>query len=192
MDQAKLNIILKNVLQNVFKLENVSNIIGQFKISNYNYLIEITEKAIKKKFITYIYENYSLKCLSGINKYYKHIYLGNNPKNIKTDKYSCIYYDSIKHIRAIYSDHKNTDLDCRLYLCKDFKHNLTRYIFRSNKYIYIFINKYKINNLIYKKNVKHYAYRNELHSFNELLHSLNESFINYNFAYSYNIFYLFL
>jgi hypothetical protein len=182
MDQDNLNTILTNVLQNVFKLKDVSNIIGSFSIhKNGNYL-HIKEKLVNDSvFITYYYKPESFM-VHYINKCYKNIYLSNNPKKIDTNKFSCIYYNSIKHIRIVYPNDRTTDLDY-IYLYKDLKHNLTQYIYRTDYDLYAFINKYKINNLIYKKNVKPDINKPQL-----IL--LNELFIHYNFARSYNIFYL--
>jgi hypothetical protein len=184
MDQDKLNTILTNVLQNVFKLEDVSNIIGKFRIYKHTNLLEIRDNAVQH-FITYIYANNKSMFINSINKYYKNIYLSNNPKKIRTDKFACIYYDSIKHIIISSSEKIINNLDC-LFLQKDFQHNLTQYIYRTNYEPYVYLCKYKINYLIYKKNVKNI--KNKINLYNIIL--LNKLFIQYNFSYSYNFSYL--
>jgi len=182
MDQAKLNNILKNVLQNVYKLKDVSNIISQYSIYIFMETLVIFNLTKNTEFITYEYTSDSLIYLNSIHKIYKTIKFVNNPKEIYTNKFIYRYYNSIKYISSNYSDNIIDNFNC-LFYCKYLTHNITKYIYRTNYAIYACINKYKINNLIYKKNVKNYIHKVSLNS-------LNKVFIHYNFARSYNIFYL--
>jgi hypothetical protein len=70
-------------------------------------------------------------------------------------------------------------------LYKELTYNSIKYIYRQCGDIYAYIIKYKINNLIYKKNVKFRKNKSQL-----IL--LNKLFIHFNFSYSYNIYYFFI
>ena len=69
-------------------------------------------------------------------------------------------------------------------LYKELTYNSIKYIYRQCGDIYAYIIKYKINNLIYKKNTKNLINKQQLVLLNKL-------FNHYNFAYSYNIFNLY-
>jgi hypothetical protein len=184
MDHYKLTTILNNVLQNVFKLENVSNIISKFSIYKFGNLLSIIENEVNKPFIIYNYKNNSSMFINSINKNYKNIYLVNNPIEIHTKKFLCIYYKYNKHINVYHSD-KIIHVGFLL-LYKKILNNLIEYIYKTDKEIYAFIIKYKINNLIYKKNAKN---ENNLVNKQKLV-LLDKLFIHYNFAYSYRFCYL--
>jgi len=182
MNESNYNKILINVLSNYYKIHDVSNIIDQYFIYSYGKFLYIGNLLQDKNFIIYEYTSDSLIYLQSIDKVDKNIYLVNNPKRIHTDKYSCIYYNSIKHIKISYSESRVNNFNC-LFLCKDLKHNLIEYIYRTKTELYAFIIKYKINNLFYKMNV------NNRKNIKQLV-LINKLFIYYNFSYSYKFCYL--
>jgi hypothetical protein len=178
----KLTTILNNVLQNVFKSKDVSNIINEFTIYKFANLLYIVNLTRYECFILYKYNSDELISLHSINKIYKYIYLSNNPKEIHTEIYSYIYNSYNNYTKVYFSD-KIDNKGC-IMLCKKIRNNFIKYIYKTDTEIYAFIIKYKINNLIYKKNTKNLVNKQQLVLLNKL-------FNHYNFAYSYNIFNLY-
>jgi hypothetical protein len=174
MNQNKLNNILINVLSNVYKSRDVSNIINKFQIKYFNNTISIIN--VLERFIEYYFDNiYPVK----IHKIYKdinHFSNGIKNKNYVSEKRDIGYYISI--INNINNEYK---IIIHKYLYKIQK--IYDYSINYNTQLYIVA--YNINNLIYKISLKYKSYYVNTEA------RKKQMFIMFNFTYYNKYMYLF-
>jgi hypothetical protein len=148
----ELNKILTNVLQNVYKSKDVSNIIDKFQIKYFYNTISITNSL--EHFIEYYVAHIGL--IKTI-KFYKDITINHFYNGIRTKNY---VYEKTKntHYKCIINNINNINNEYKIIIHKYLYKIKKKYDYCINYNTQLYIVAYNINNLIYKIIIDYKSY----------------------------------